>query len=69
MSDPTPNIKAIVAKLSEAQRRALLDGLARYMDPNTTRALRKKGLCESRGSMLTMTGLLVRNHLTQGDEL
>lgn len=49
-----------IAMLSEAQRAAIVDGLARYVDPNTIRALRRKGLVESRSIMLTMRGLEAR---------
>lgn len=57
------DINQIAKGLSDAMREAIVDGLARYMDPNTTKALRRKGLCEHRGSMLTMLGLQVRTHL------
>jgi len=59
----TQSQQAILDGLSAVQRQAIRDCLTRYMDPNTTKALRRKGLCEGRGSMLTMDGLAIREAL------
>jgi len=68
MTPPRPEVDAVVSKLTKAQRDAIVDGLARYTDPNTTRSLRKKALCERRGTMLTMLGLAVRNSIIEQEQ-
>lgn len=60
----TPDIPTIAAGLSEAQRRALIlrDN---YADPNTTRALRRKGLVLAASLKLTPLGEQVRAYLQE----
>lgn len=59
------DIERIAAGLSEAQRNALLYYPFCYMDPNTHRSLKRRGLV---GNMrLTDTGLAVRAHLENSD--
>lgn len=61
MTQPTdPSV--IGMRLTEAQREALLHP-SRYMDPNTMRALRAKGLVASKAVALTEAGLAVRDYL------
>lgn len=59
------DIERIAAGLSEAQRNALLYYPSKYMDPNTHRALKRRGLVWN--MLLTDKGSAVRAHLENGD--
>ena len=56
----TPDLEAIAVRLTEAQRTALFYP-GGYMDPNTSRALRRKGLMQ--GGLLTELGTALRAHI------
>lgn len=60
MTETTPNAEKIARSLTEAQRNALLFPNG-YHDPNTVKAIRRKGLMQ--GAALTETGLAVREIL------
>jgi hypothetical protein len=60
MTNP-PNIDAIIDELSEAQRAFLVN--CNYADPNTVRALRRKGMMETDVIRFTPFGMVVRSAL------
>lgn len=62
MADP----RTIAAGLSEAMRNAVLYQMSCYADPNTVRALRRRGLAN--GIQLTELGLAVRAILESDHE-
>ncbi|RVT93740.1 hypothetical protein [Sphingomonas crocodyli] len=63
MTDPT--IAALAGKLTEAKRAWLLN--PGYIDPNSVRSLRRKGLLHERQRGLTELGRKCAHHLrTQG---
>lgn len=54
-------VAGVIEKLTPSMKNALRYGLRGYYDPNTIKALRRRGLVE--GACLTETGLAVREQL------
>lgn len=57
----TDDVPSIVRRMNDAQRAAVLGWLQVYIDPNTLRALRRRGLVFR--TKLTPLGLRVRDAL------
>jgi hypothetical protein len=62
----TEEVERIVAGLTKAQRAWLIN--PGYVDPNTLRALRRKGVIATGHRGLTETGTAVRAHLIAQQE-
>jgi hypothetical protein len=56
---------AIVRGLTKMQRAAVLDHFVHYVDPNTIRSLRAKGVCSGPRIGLTPLGLAIRARLQE----
>jgi len=59
------DVAAVVAGLTKAQRAAVLAGVRVYLDPNTIRSLRKRGLVSRMD--LTPLGIQCRDYLMRGE--
>lgn len=60
------DVQTVAKKLSEAMRTALAYFPNGYTDPNTVKALRRRGLIY--GMNITALGQQVRDHLNKGDQ-